>query len=84
MNGPTTATILTPEAALELARAMRMAGVQRFVLTHDRFSAVLSPPPPAPVEDLSEKLAELPAHARKEFLEGARKEYENDLYGASL
>ena len=83
MSQSTTATILTPEAALALARQMREAGVQRFVLTNDRFSAVLAPPPPPKLSAINEQIAELTGEERRALLDTARKEYEADLYGAA-
>jgi len=74
--------MMTPEQALELAKRMREAGVQRFVLTAERFSAVLLPPPPKPVDDLNQQIAELHPKQRKELLEQAKREWDSDLYGA--
>lgn len=73
---------MTGAEAVELAKQMRAAGVQRFVLTTDRFSAVLSPPPPEPVRDVADRIAELTGDERRELLTRAQKEYEEDLYGA--
>ena len=75
--------MLTPDEAVKFAERMRAAGVQRFVLTTERFSAVLSPPPPEPVRDIAERIAELTGEERKELLTTAQKEYEADLFGAS-
>lgn len=78
-----TIATMTGSEAVELAKQMRAAGVQRFVLTTERFSAVLMPPAPTPVRDISERIAELTEQERKELLTEAQKEYEADLYGAS-
>lgn len=75
-------TIVTGPEAVELARQMREAGVQRFVLTSERFSAVLSPPPPKAVVDIQEQIAELKPEQRRQLLDGARREYDDDLFGA--
>lgn len=76
-------TIVTGAEALKLAREMREAGVQRFVLTADRFSAVLLPPPPRKVDDVREQIAEMTPKQRQELLDEARKEYNEDLFGAA-
>ena len=76
-------TIVTGAEALKLAREMREAGVQRFVLTADRFSAVLLPPPPRKVDDVREQIAEMNPKQRRELLDEARKEYDEDLFGAA-
>lgn len=84
MTNQSTTAMLTGSEALELARQMREAGVQRFVLTADRFSAVLLPPPPRKVDDVREQIAEMNPKQRRELLDEARKEYEDDLFGAAL
>ncbi len=83
MTNQSTTAMLTGPEALELARKMREAGVQRFVLTADRFSAVLLPPPLKPVDDLREQIAEMNPKQRRELLDEARKEYDEDLFGAA-
>jgi hypothetical protein len=76
-------TIVTGPEAVELARQMREAGVQRFVLTSERFSAVLSPPPPPKMSAINDQIAELTGEERRALLTTAQKEYEADLYGAA-
>lgn len=83
MSQSTTGILITPDGAVELARQMREAGVMRFVLTHERFSAVLLPPPPRKVDDVREQIAEMSPKQRQELLEEARREFNEDLYGAS-
>lgn len=83
MSQSTTGILITPDGAVELARQMREAGVQRFVLTHERFSAVLLPPPPRKVDDVREQIAEMNPKQRRELLDEARKEYDEDLFGAA-
>jgi len=75
MSQPITGTMLTADQAVELAQRLRAAGVQRFVLTPERFSAVLSPPPPPPLRELSEQIAELKPAEREALLDQERKKY---------
>lgn len=77
-------TMLTAEEALDLATKMRAAGVARFVLTAERFSAVLLPPPPPKQMNLLEEIGNLKPDERDELVNAAKREYEKDLYGASV
>ncbi len=80
----TTATpIISSEEALDLVTRMRAAGVARFVLTRDRFSAVLLPPPPPKQMNLLEEIGNLKPDEREELVNAAKREYDADLYGAS-
>ncbi len=77
-------TLITAENALDLATKMRAAGVARFVLTADRFSAVLLPPPPERTKQLMEEIGNLQPGERDELAKAVKREYELDLYGASV
>lgn len=74
---------MTNTEAIELAKKMREAGVQRFVLTKDRFSAVLLPPTAGPVSELAEKIGELTTEQRTALIEQAKRDMDADLYGAA-
>lgn len=75
--------MITPEAAVKLAAEMRAAGVSRFVLTADRFSAVLLPAPPPKTSSLLEEIGNLKPEEREELATAAKREYDADLYGAT-
>lgn len=74
---------MTPEAAIKLAADMRAAGVARFVLTADRFSAVLLPPPPPKQMNLLEEIGNLKPDERDELVNAAKREFNQDLFGAA-
>ncbi len=75
--------MLTPEESLDLVTRMRAAGVARFVLTRDRFSAVLLPPPPPKQMNLLEEIGNLKPDEREELVNAAKREYDADLFGAA-
>jgi hypothetical protein len=75
--------MLTADEAVDLATRMRAAGVARFVLTAERFSAVLLPPPPPKQMNLLEEIGNLKPDERDELVNAAKREYDQDLFGAS-
>ncbi len=75
--------IMTAEEAVKLAAEMRAAGVARFVLTAERFSAVLLPPPPPKQMNLLEEIGNLKPDEREELVNAAKREYNQDLFGAA-
>jgi hypothetical protein len=75
--------MLTADEAVDLATRMRAAGVARFVLTAEHFSAVLLPPPPPKQMNLLEEIGNLKPDERDELVNAAKREYDQDLFGAS-
>lgn len=71
-------------AAVEMAKAMRAAGVQKFSFDGQHLSCELSPPDPKPLTEIVERISELSPQHRKELLDEAKKDLDRDLYGASL
>lgn len=72
---------MTNEEAVKLASAMRAAGVTKF--SFSGLSCELLPPLPTQMQDIVERIGEMPAKQREELLEQAKKDLEADLYGAA-
>lgn len=75
--------LLEADQAVALVERMRAAGASRFVLTKDRFSAVLLPPSPGPVTELAEKAGELTLEQREALMKSLKRDMDADIYGAS-
>ena len=74
---------MTPDEIVTLAERMRAAGVVRFSVNGDRISVVLRPPDPKPLDEIRDRIAELPPDERMKLSKQAQKDLEADLYGAA-
>lgn len=75
-------TEITPEVAVELVRQLRELGVTRF--SYGAFRCQMEPPvKQSHSQELAAKLGELTIEERKAILDQAKKQMDEDLYGAS-
>jgi hypothetical protein len=74
-------TAITPEQAVELVTKLRALGVTRF--SYGAFRCQIEPKVEMSSNlELAAKLGELPLEDRKAILDQAKKEMDEDLYGA--
>jgi hypothetical protein len=72
---------MTPEQIVALATAMRAAGVSYF--SYEGLKVRLLPPPPKPMDEIRDRIAEMTPEERLKLVDSAKKDLEEDLYGSS-
>lgn len=72
---------MTHDEIVALAKAMRAAGVSKF--SYGDLQCELLPPEPKPMDEIRERIEEMPPQERMRLLDAAKKDLDKDLYGAS-